>query len=54
MSSTMSIRQERDQDHTEVNKIIKEAFTSMAMSDHQEHLLVDRLRKSTALFLSSH
>ena len=48
MSSTISIRKEINQDHTEVNKIIKEAFASKEMSDHQEHLLVDRIRKSPA------
>ncbi len=40
------IRQESPKDQQIVERLIEEAFREMAMSDHKEHLLVARLRKS--------
>ena len=44
----LTIRQETESDHHAVFQLIKEAFSNMEMSDHQEHFLVARLRKSSA------
>lgn len=41
------IRQETSKDVTEVNALVKEAFKTEQHSDHKEHFLVDRLRKSS-------
>ena len=41
------IRQETSNDVAEVNELVKEAFLAVAYSDHTEHDLVDRLRKSS-------
>ncbi len=40
------IRQERPEDYEAVSRLIKDAFKSEQMSDHQEHYLVSRLRQS--------
>ena len=42
------IRQEKKEDHQEVLKIIKTAFANVEISDHSEHLLVEKLRGSNA------
>lgn len=42
----MNIRQEMSQDYAAVFDLIRIAFASEPHSDHQEHHLVDRLRKS--------
>lgn len=42
------IRKEEEKDHEKVFKLIEEAFRNMEHSDHQEHFLVERLRKSDA------
>ncbi|MEL7121554.1 MAG: N-acetyltransferase [Bacteroidota bacterium] len=42
------IRQETATDHQEVFKLTEEAFLTMPYSDHTEHFLVERLRKSSA------
>lgn len=42
------IRQEQENDYPVVYKIVESAFKDMAESDHSEHLLVERLRKSDA------
>ncbi|UOQ87163.1 GNAT family N-acetyltransferase [Gracilibacillus salinarum] len=42
------IRQETEEDHELTEKIIKKAFENEELSDHQEHLLVERLRASEA------
>ena len=42
------IRQEREADYEATKKLVKEAFKNIVYSDHQEHLLVERLRKSDA------
>ncbi|MEM9546137.1 MAG: N-acetyltransferase [Bacteroidota bacterium] len=40
------LRKEAPSDYDEVLKLIKKAFLNEEYSDHSEHLLVDRLRKS--------
>lgn len=40
------IRQETESDWNEVYKVIKKAFETVEYSDHDEHNLVNRLRKS--------
>ncbi len=51
MSSSVNhnlvIRQETSDDAAEVYELVKEAFLAEAYSDHTEHDLVDRLRKSS-------
>ena len=42
------IRQENQQDIKAVESLIKRAFAGLEFSDHTEHLLVTRLRKSEA------
>lgn len=44
----VTIRQEEVKDYEEVFKLTEEAFREMEHSDHQEHFLVERLRKSDA------
>ena len=44
----ISIRQELDADHERVEKLVKSAFEHVDESDHQEHLLVAKLRRSSA------
>jgi predicted N-acetyltransferase YhbS len=44
----VTIRQETPVDHRTVSALIEEAFRNEEMSDHQEHLLVERLRNSSA------
>lgn len=44
----MNIRTEVDKDFKAVFNVIKNAFENEAYSDHQEHYLVERLRKSDA------
>ncbi len=44
----ITIRKEKTEDYKAVFKLIKEAFESEKMSDHKEHLLVERLRNSKA------
>lgn len=44
----MVIRQEEEKDHQQVFQVIEEAFRDLEYSDHQEHFLVERLRKSEA------
>ena len=46
--SELVIRQEQKHDHACVHQLIEEAFRSMEISDHREHFLADRLRKSDA------
>lgn len=41
-------RQESRADHGAVFGLIKRAFAGVSMSDHREHLLVDRLRQTNA------
>ncbi|UII31941.1 N-acetyltransferase [Fulvivirga ulvae] len=45
---TVNIRQEKESDYTAVFDLIEEAFRTEPMSDHAEHFLVERLRKSQA------
>ena len=42
------IRQENESDHHAVFGLIEKAFEKLEFSDHLEHFLVQRLRKSTA------
>ncbi|MBL1219959.1 N-acetyltransferase [Chryseobacterium sp. L7] len=44
----LMIRQEEEKDHQKVFQLTEEAFRNMEHSDHQEHFLVERLRKSEA------
>lgn len=44
----ITIRQEEETDHQKVFQVVEEAFRDMEHSDHQEHFLVKRLRKSDA------
>ena len=44
----MIIRQETKEDHIITEDVIKKAFKNAEHSDHDEHLLVQRLRKSNA------
>lgn len=44
----IQIRQETTADHQDVFKLTEEAFLTMPYSDHTEHFLVERLRKSDA------
>ncbi len=41
-------RQEARADHEAVSRLIERAFASVTMSDHREHFLVERLRKTQA------
>ena len=42
------IRKERLEDYNAVTNLIEKAFENVQMSDHREHFLVERLRKSDA------
>lgn len=42
------IREERQKDFEKINQVVKSAFKNVEQSDHTEHLLVERLRKSQA------
>ncbi|MEM7369442.1 MAG: N-acetyltransferase [Bacteroidota bacterium] len=42
------IRQERPEDYQAVSQVIEAAFRTLEISDHTEHLMVDRLRHSPA------
>lgn len=42
------LRQEKEKDYPEVFKVVEQAFKNAEYSDHQEHFLVERLRKSCA------
>lgn len=44
----MRIRQETTSDHAAVFHVIEKAFENEIYTDHQEHFLVERLRKSAA------
>lgn len=44
----LTIRQEEEKDHKKVFELTEEAFRKMEQSDHQEHFLVEKLRKSDA------
>lgn len=44
----MNIRQENGKDHAQVFELIRRAFEQEVHSDHSEHYLVERLRKSDA------
>lgn len=42
------IREERQKDFEEINQVVKAAFKNVEQTDHTEHLLLERLRKSQA------
>lgn len=42
------IREERQKDFEKINQVVKAAFKNVEQSNHTEHLLVERLRKSQA------
>ncbi|WP_336686124.1 N-acetyltransferase [Chryseobacterium bernardetii] len=44
----ITIRQEEEKDYKEVFKLTEEAFRDIEHSDHKEHFLVEKLRKSEA------
>lgn len=48
MTTSIYIRQEKQEDRSYVFKIIEEAFKNMEYTDHKEQFLVERLRKSQA------
>ncbi|HSD13278.1 MAG TPA: N-acetyltransferase [Flavobacterium sp.] len=45
------IRQENANDYAKVSELIEAAFRDLEYSDHREHFLVERLRKSDAFIL---
>lgn len=45
---SLIIRQENEKDYSSVENLIKKAFENEEYSDHKEHLLVSRLRKSNS------
>ena len=42
------IREERQKDFEKITQVVKAAFKNVEQTDHTEHLLVERLRKSQA------
>ncbi len=42
------IREERQKDFEKINQVVKAAFKNVEQSDHTEHLLVEKFRKSQA------
>lgn len=48
MDNSIIIRQETPRDFRQVDEVVRQAFAGMEESDHTEHLLVGRLRKSDA------
>lgn len=42
------IREERQKDFEKINQVVKAALKNVEQTDHTEHLLVERLRKSQA------
>ena len=40
------IREERQKDFEKINQVVKAAFKNVEQTDHTEHLLLERLRKS--------
>ncbi|MFN4150808.1 MAG: GNAT family N-acetyltransferase [Candidatus Sericytochromatia bacterium] len=45
---SLIIRQENEKDYSSVENLIKKVFENEEYSDHKEHFLVSRLRKSTS------
>lgn len=48
MGNDITIRQETATDFEEIRNVVRLAFLDMEESDHTEHLLVDRIRRSEA------
>lgn len=48
MNERVIIRTERPEDRGDIRRVLIDAFRDAPMSDHQEHLLVERLRQSEA------
>ena len=48
MSLEISIRSERPEDGPAISDIVRRAYATVAYSDHREHLMIERLRKSEA------
>ena len=48
----ITIREERPADFPAVRRLIRSAFAAETFSDHQEHLLVERLRRTDAFIPS--
>lgn len=46
MTTTFTIRQETARDYSQVEEVVRQAFRNVQESDHREHLLVERLRKT--------
>jgi len=44
----IKIRKERPEDYQTTEQVVKSAFSTVEISDKQEHVLVDRIRKSDA------
>lgn len=48
MDGVIMIRQEKEEDFRQVQEVVRLAFQGVEESDHTEHLLVERLRRSDA------
>ena len=48
MDGVIMIRQETEEDFRQVQEVVRLAFQGVEESDHTEHLLVERLRRSDA------
>lgn len=48
MRVRVSIRAERPTDRVAIADVVQRAYADVAYSDHREHLMIDRLRKSDA------
>lgn len=46
MSHTVRLREENPNDHSDIHHLLIESFRDSLFSDHEEHLLVERLRRS--------
>lgn len=45
---SFTIRPEQPNDFSEISELVKNAFATAEYSDHQEHLLIERLRQDNA------
>lgn len=51
MEPMIMIQQEKEEDHQRVREVVEEAFREEKLSDHSEHLLVDKLRSCSEAFV---
>lgn len=47
----ITIRNERAEDYTATDQVVKSAFADMEFSDQKEHELVSRIRKDSGAFI---